>query len=265
VNYYTVLGVGKAATPEEIKKSYRQLALKNHPDRNPDDPESEGKLKKINEAYAVLSDIKKRDSYDRFGIRDGRKRQGSGHRQVNVEDMFRNMATGFSWQTRHPTGPQRGSDIHIRLGVPLSVAVLGGKQTLDVSIMDTCNGCKGTGSTKFDVCAGCHGVGLSYFTSNGVSMSSTCRECGGLGKFSLEECGTCKGKRIMPATRKFTVTIPAGTAHGQQLALRGQGKSGVDGGDRGDAYVSVIVVYPTGLTEKDEEFLRKLDENTTKK
>ena len=259
MDYYSVLGVTKKASAEEIKKSYRKLALEHHPDRNPDDPGAEGKLKKINEAYAVLSDPQKRNSFDRFGIRD--RNSAPPPQPGNFNDIFRNMGVNFNMGGRQ-RGPQRGSDISIKYPVTLASAILGVSEHVDIGITDNCTDCNATGATKFDVCEECNGLGVSEFTENNMRMAISCRACGGMGKFALNVCDGCGGKKVSPATRSFDVTIPAGVHHGQRLALRGQGQSGVNGGPPGDAYITVLVVYPSNLTSEEETFLRGLDAKT---
>lgn len=258
MDYYSVLGVTKSASPEEIKKSYRKLALEHHPDRNPDDPEAENKLKGINEAYSVLSDAKKRSSYDRFGIRD---RSTPPPRSDNFNDIFRNMGVNFNMGGR-PRGPQRGSDISINYPVSLATAVLGATEHIDIRITDVCRDCQGNGATKFDVCEPCKGTGMTEFTENNMHMAMSCRECGGMGRFALDACDGCGGKKVSPATRSFDVIIPPGVQHGQRLALRGQGQSGINNGPAGDAYVVVNIIYPTGLSSEEKDFLRSLDAKT---
>ncbi len=259
MDYYSALGVTKSATAEEIKKAYRKMALKHHPDRNPDDPEAEGRLKEINEAYSVLSDPQKRVSFDRFGVRD--RTNVPPPQGFDFNDIFRNMGVNFNGRGT-PRGPQRGADINIKFPITLGTAVLGSKEHIDVHITDVCDGCSGSGSTKFDTCEDCKGSGATQFTQNNMNMSVSCRSCGGMGRFSLDVCVKCNGRKVMPATRSIDVTIPPGAMHGQRMVLRGEGQSGLNGGPRGDAYIVTLVVYPTDLTPEEQEFLRGLDVKT---
>jgi molecular chaperone DnaJ len=259
MDYYSVLGVVRTSSAAEIKKSYRKLALEHHPDRNPDDPKAEDKLKGINEAYAVLSDQQKRDSYDRFGMRA--QRRTSGPPPGDMAEAFRNMGFNFH-ATRRGGGPQRGQDISISYPVTLSAAVLGSEARIEMNITDNCSGCTGLGATEFDVCKTCDGQGLEKKVYNGMHVASTCHDCGGMGKFALNVCADCNGRKFVPAKRSLDITIPPGVQHGQRLALRGQGQSGINTGPPGDVYVTVVVVYPSDLTEEEKTFLRGLDAKT---
>jgi len=259
MDYYAVLGVAKDSSAEEIKKAYRALALKHHPDRNPDDPAAEDKLKGINEAYAVLSDAQKRNSYDRFGIRDQRR---SAPPPADMAEAFRNMGFNINFSGARDSAPQRGADISIKYPVTLASAMLGDTGHIEISLNDTCPDCKGSGAEKFDTCEECDGSGLKETMQGQMRMAISCRACGGMGKFILEACKKCSGRKVVPSTRSFDIAIPPGIRHGQRLSLRGQGQSGRNGGPRGDAYVTVDVVYPTDLTDKDKEFLRSLDAKT---
>ena len=258
MDYYAVLGVAKGSSADEIKKSYRKLALEHHPDRNPDAPDAEDKLKKINEAYAVLSDVQKRASYDRFGIRDQRRKQPP---PGDMAEAFRNMGFDFNFGGRQG-GPQRGGDISIQYPISIASAILGDKEHIEVSINDTCPKCVGTGAEKFDTCADCDGKGMVSFVHNNMRMANACRSCGGMGKFILDACKRCNGVKTVQSTRSFDVTFPPGIHHGQRMALRGQGQGGVGGGPPGDAYITVDILYPVGLTKEEEKLLRSLDAKT---
>lgn len=256
MDYYSALGVTKSATAEEIKKAYRALALKHHPDRNPDDPGAEDRLKEINEAYAVLSDPQKRSSFDRFGVRE---RTNAPPQGFDIRDIFRNAHFRGGG---NPTAPQRGSDISIKFPVTLGTAVLGSKEHIEVQITDACDGCSGNGATKFDTCEECKGSGATQFSERGMHMSVSCRSCGGMGRFALDVCGKCNGNKVIPTVRSLDITIPPGVMHGQRLSLRGQGQSGTNSGPRGDAHIVILVVYPTDLSSEEQDFLRGLDAKT---
>lgn len=253
MEYYEVLGVSKQASQDDIKKAYRKLALKYHPDRNPDSTDAEEKFKELGEAYAILSNEQKRKSYDRFGIRE----RGAGSVTVHpdLSDFLRRA--GFATQN----APQRGTDLRVRLGVSLAEAILGGKKTIELSFQDSCSDCDGEGATKFDVCEPCSGKGMTFHNLQGnMQVTQTCRSCGGIGKFPLDSCEVCKGQAVVFVTRSLSVSIPAGIKHGQKMSLRGQGPKGSRGGPSGDIIIMIQVSYPSNLNKEQQDFLRGLDE-----
>lgn len=253
MGYYETLGVSKGASAEEIKKAYRDLALKYHPDRNPDDAAAETRFKEVNEAHAVLSDPNKRQSFDRFGMRD----RGTGPGPSSgMEDLFSRFG-GFGF--KQPGGPRRGRDTLLEVRVPLSVVILGGKRTVSLSLKDPCSTCQGEGATEYDVCSVCSGQGMQEVTRGNMHSITTCRECGGVGKFPLNVCSDCSGDKFIVATRSFDVMVPAGIRHGQKIAMRGMGQQGVGGAPAGDVFLEVKVVYPKDLTDEQKSFLRGLD------
>lgn len=252
MDYYKVLGVSKTASADEIKKAYRKLALQYHPDRNPDSAEAEAKFKEINEAHEVLSDPQKKQSYDRFGLRD---RTVSQAPHPDVADFMRGFGFG-----RQQNVQRRGADIRAGVEVTLSEAVLGAKKTLDFSFMDSCLECQGAGATEFDVCKICNGAGLQQKQNGNMSTMFTCRSCGGVGKFSLNTCNSCNGECMVSTDKSLTVTIPTGVKHGQKMALGQQGQRGRNGGPPGNLVLIIHVVYPKDLTDEQKEFLRSLDE-----
>lgn len=261
MDYYKALGVSKTATPEEIKKAYRKLALDLHPDRNPDNATAEAKFKEINEAYGVLSDPQQRASYDRFGM----PKMPSGP-SINPTDfpgfdsLFHNF--GFSGM-RGPQGPERGNDVRSQISVKLSEAVLGCKKEISVSFPDNCSVCSGLGATEFTSCESCHGQGRIEVRADANSrMYNICRACGGMGKFPQNSCSSCRGSKRVQANKTLTVVIPPAVRHSDVLALRGQGQHGVAGGSPGDVHVRVLVEYPTNLTEEQKDFLRSICEET---
>ncbi len=259
MDYYEVLGVSKKASPSEIKKAYRALALEHHPDRNEGSEASEEKLKGINEAYSVLSDTQKRQSYDRFGIRDRGASPGPFTGSVDINEFMRRA--GFGGFRANQNAPQRGSNIEIQLPVKLSTAMLGGEKKLQFVLTDHCSPCSGRGATKFDVCSVCEGRGMvARQVSENTITSLTCRDCGGVGKFPLDTCEDCNGRGSASATRDLNVIIPAGIRHGERIAVKGQGQSGRNEGPPGDIHLIILVEYPTGLTQEQQDFLRKLDE-----
>ena len=254
MDYYKVLGVSKKASQDEVKKAYRKLALKYHPDRNPDNQEAEEKLKDINEAYETLSDPEKRQSYDRFGIRN---RSARANPPQDIFDFIRQSGFGGGFNSHH--GPQRGEDIKIRAAVSLSEAVLGGKKKLSFSIADTCSICEGAGATTFESCSICNGQGWTTEVKSNTQISYTCRSCAGRGRFPIDTCLSCNGRGVSQSTRALDINIPAGIKNGQTIAVKGKGRKGVKGGPPGDLYMMTSVEYPRNLTEEEKDFLRKLD------
>ena len=264
MDYYKTLGVEKSASQEEIKSAFKKLARKYHPDLNPDNPEAEENFKDVNEAYNVLSDPQKRQSYDRFGLRDRGGRASAP--PPDFHEWVRNeggMPFGFNIDGFvRQKGPRRGANVNLNLGVSLADAILGSSRDLRFSISDNCQDCNGTGATNFDVCSDCQGTGMQSVMRDNMHTMFTCRACGGVGKFPLDSCTVCNGKKVVQKERSLVVTIPPGTHHGQRLALRGQGQSGIDGGPPGDVYVQVMLVYPSSLSDEEKEFLRRLDAKT---
>jgi len=269
-DYYEILGISKDATETEIKKAYRKLAMKYHPDKNKED-DAEGKFKEISEAYAVLSDEEKREQYDRFGHAgiDGRYSQ---------EDIFRNADFGgfddlgdilgsifgrgggfggfggFGGQPRN--GPQRGSDLRYDLKITLEDAANGLDTTINVPRAEGCETCNGTGAkagTSPKQCSACHGSGQmtrARDTPFGRFMStSTCSACGGMGEIIDDPCPACKGTGKTKKVKKISVKIPKGADNGLRLKVRGEGEGGTRGGPAGDLYV-VVHVEPHELFER---------------
>lgn len=258
MDYYEILGVSKEASKDEIKKAYRELALKYHPDRNPEDEEAEAKFKQVNEAHSVLSDPSKRSSYDRFGVRDSNSRQSS-HSYPDIEEILNNFhRSGFS---ANPRSPRRGSNISINIQVSLSEAILGAKKKVQLSFQDLCSECGSRGYTKYDTCNNCAGSGMAIVDAgSNMRMMSTCPECRGVGEFQLDSCGECKGSKTVGVNIDITATIPAGITHASVLRLSNMGQTGPFGGPKGDMLLTVLVKYPVELTEEQEEFFRSLDE-----
>ncbi len=256
MDYYKVLDISKGASQDEIKKAYREKALEYHPDRNPDDTEAEARFKEVNEAHGVLSDPQKRQSYDRFGLRD----KGAGVAPPpDMGDFLRNF--GFRVDlTGRRQAPQKGPNLTRELVVSLSEAILGAKRKLRISFTGPCPDCRGSGATEFDTCGDCNGEGV-HAANHGGNMRtlSTCRSCGGVGKFPLNVCPECSGNCSVSVDRSLDVTVPAGIHHGQRMALRDQGPSGLNGGPPGDVVLSIRVKYPKNLTEEQQNFLRGLD------
>jgi molecular chaperone DnaJ len=242
-DYYEILGIEKGAAGDDIKRAYRQLARKYHPDVNPGDKDSEEKFKEVAEAYEVLSDDQKRTVYDRFGHNapgggasfDGFSGGGFG----DIFEMFFGQGGG-----RRGGGPQRGDDLRYDLEVTLEQALSGGETTVRVQRVETCEVCTGTGAepgTRPDTCVQCGGVGQVRQTQQTIlgtfQTMSACPRCGGRGQVVSSPCKQCTGRGRIRRAREIKVPIPAGVDEGMQLPLRGEGEGGVFGGPPGDLYV----------------------------
>ena len=255
-DYYEVLGLNKGSTDEEIKKAYRKLAKKFHPDVNPDDKSSEGKFKEVGEAYEVLSDKEKRARYDQFGhagVDPNFAAGGGGYggfEEVDFGDLFGSFFGGFggSTRTRNPNAPIRGRDVSYQLTLDFAEAALGCQKDITISRMEACEPCKGSGAAKDsspETCPNCKGAGTVRTTERtmlGVMQSTRpCPTCSGKGKIIKNPCTSCNGQGRVRKSKKLTVTVPAGIDHGQTFALRGQGDAGQNGGPAGDANITVAV------------------------
>ena len=272
-DYYEVLGVSRQATDDEIKKAYRQLAKKYHPDLNPDDKEAEAKFKEAGEAYEVLSNADKRRKYDQFGFAGvdpnyGADAGGAGAAGFGFDDIgdifesFFGGGAGFggfggSTRTRNPNAPIKGGDVNVTIPLSFMEAVKGCKKTITIKRLEVCSDCGGTGAQKgsaVEICPDCSGTGQETVRSRtpfGVMQSTrTCSRCGGRGKIIKEPCKKCGGKGRVRVTKQLEVNIPAGIDDGQTFLVRGQGDHGVNNGPAGDVAVTVTV-RPDPLFERD--------------
>lgn len=255
-DYYEVLGVDKNADDSEIKKAYRVLAKKYHPDINPGDKEAEAKFKEASEAYAVLSDHEKRQKYDQFGHAafDGSGGAGAGGFDFNFEDMgdifgdiFGGMFGGGRSQ-RNSNGPQKGANLRTSVRVTFEEAAFGCEKEIELTLKDECTTCHGTGAkagTTPVTCTKCGGKGQIVFTQQSlfgmVRNVQTCPECKGKGKIIKEKCPDCYGTGYKSSRKKIQVSVPAGIDNGQSIRIRGKGEPGINGGERGDLLVEVVV------------------------
>ena len=255
-DYYEVLGVDKNADDAEIKKAYRVLAKKYHPDTNPGDKEAEAKFKEASEAYAVLSDHEKRQKYDQFGHAafDGSGGAGAGGFDFNFEDMgdifgdiFGGMFGGGRSQ-RNSNGPQKGANLRTSVRVTFEEAAFGCEKEIELTLKDECTTCHGTGAkagTTPVTCTKCGGKGQIVFTQQSlfgmVRNVQTCPECKGKGKIIKEKCPDCYGTGYKSSRKKIQVSVPAGIDNGQSIRIRGKGEPGINGGERGDLLVEVVV------------------------
>lgn len=265
-DFYEVLGVSKGASDDEIKKAYRKLAKKYHPDVNSGDKKAEAAFKEVGEAYEVLSDAQKRARYDQFGHAGvdpsygaGPGGFGGGFEDIDLGDLFGSFFGGFggSTRTRNPNGPIRGRDIALTLSLAFEEAALGCDKDIAIPHLETCESCAGSGAKKGtspDVCATCGGTGSIRATERTMlgtmQVQKTCPHCGGKGKTIKDPCTDCSGSGRVKKQRKLTVTVPAGINHGQTFTLRGQGDSGLNGGPAGDANITVSV-RPDPVFERD--------------
>jgi molecular chaperone DnaJ len=244
-DYYEVLGIAKDASADDIRKAYRQSALKNHPDRNPGDAEAEGRFKEATEAYQVLSDDDKRGRYDRFGHAglEGVPDIGGGDIFSHFQDIFSEFFGGFGGQRRgQGRGPARGQDIRVQQRLTLKDAMLGCKREVPLRTPVMCEECSGSGAkpgTKRKQCGTCGGVGQVSTSRGFVMFTQTCPECSGEGSVVKTPCTACKGAGAVEKQRKVMVSFPAGIDGGQRLRVPGQGMAGHQGGPSGDLYVDV--------------------------
>ena len=268
-NLYEVLGVSKDATPDEIRKAYRKLAIKYHPDKNPDDEKASKKFKEISDAYEVLSDKEKREAYDNRGM-SGVHEQGF-HGFENSDDIFSHfgdifggMRGGPQTSPRYrqpPQQPKRGRDLRFLVKLEFLQAVLGGKRDIHAPVLATCDDCQGQGTTGGEPhpCDSCHGSGQvqrrAQQQGGFFSISSACPACGGTGQLRGPLCKTCNGDGRINRPRQLAVKIPPGTSTGQTLRLSGQGEAGRFGGPNGDLLVEVEVL-PHGEFSRDGSDIR---------
>jgi molecular chaperone DnaJ len=257
-DYYEVLGVDRGATEEEIKKAYRKLAVKYHPDKNPGDKAAEEKFKELGEAYEVLCDAQKRAAYDQYGHAafDPRTRAGGGggFRGGGFHDpfeIFREVFGGgsifeelFGGERSDPSGPQRGADLRYDLEITLEEAVLGCEKQITVSKLDACDTCHSSGAepgSSVRVCSTCGGRG-QVLSSRGIfSIAHTCPRCEGAGRVIEKPCRACRGAGRREKTSKITIRVPPGVDGGARLRSAGNGEAGLRGGPAGNLYVVLHV------------------------
>ena len=258
-DYYEVLGVSKDADEATLKKAYRQVAKKYHPDMNPGDAEAEKKFKEASEAYAVLSDPEKRRQYDQFGHAafDGSAGAGGGYGGFDFNgadfgdifgDIFGDLFGGGRRGGRANQGPMKGMNIRKSVRITFEEAVFGCEKELDVVLKDPCPKCNGTGAkpgTSPETCPKCGGKGQVVYTQQSffgtVQNVQTCPECNGSGKIVRDKCPDCRGTGYIASKKKIKVSIPAGIDNGQSVRIREKGEPGVNGGPRGDLLVEVVV------------------------
>ncbi len=273
-DYYEVLGVAKTATADEIKSAYRKLAMKYHPDRNPDNPEAKEKFTEISEAYEVLSNPEKRQRYDQFGHQGVNFGPGgfdfgrdfSHFQDVDLNDIlgafFGGMGGGFSGfnfgggrsrRREDPNAPQRGDDMTFRLDIDFEEAVFGSQRELDLTLPTQCEECHGSGmapGSRRVTCSTCGGAGVVISGSSIFQVRQTCPRCGGQGSVVEKPCRKCRGSGHVTKPQHITLKIPGGVDTGSRLRLPGKGGGGVRGGEPGDLYV-LISVRESEIFERD--------------
>jgi molecular chaperone DnaJ len=259
-DYYEVLGVNRDASDEDIKKSYRKLAMKFHPDRNPDSPKSEEQFKEAKEAYEVLSDAKKRAAYDSYGHAgvDHSAAGAAGAGFSNFTDAFGDIFGDIFGGARGSRSQVfRGADLRYTLEIALEQAAHGFETKIRIPTMAECVTCKGSGAkpgSKAQTCPTCNGAGQVRMTQGFFSIQQTCPRCHGTGKIVPHPCTTCSGAGRVKNQKTLSVKIPAGVDEGDRVRLSGEGESGVNGGPAGDLYVQVHI-KPHPVFQRDHDDL----------
>lgn len=259
-DYYNILELDRNSTEADIKKAYRRLALKYHPDRNPGDRSAEERFKEINEAYACLSDPQKRSNYDNFGTAEG-VGAGFGFGGFNdftssFGDIFGDMFGDFTGRRR--TRPIKGQDLRYDMEINLKEAVFGTEKKINIPRWQNCSTCNGTGAKPGKapvVCETCKGTGQTKLQQGFFTIARTCGRCGGEGKIITDPCVTCKGQGKVRRERTVSLKIPAGVDTGIRLKVTGEGEIGSHGGPPGDLYVVIHVAPHPFFRRKDNDLL----------
>lgn len=253
-DFYKTLGVEQSASADEIKKAYRKLAMKYHPDQNKDNPDAENKFKEINEAYDILKDEQKRAAYDQYGSAafDGSMGGGgmgggfggAGAFSDIFEDMFGDFMGGGGGRGGRSSGPRRGNDIQYTMEISLEDAHNGKEAKIKIPVNDTCEGCNGSGAASGSGstnCSTCNGQGRIRQQQGFFTVERTCPTCNGQGTIIKDPCKSCNGQGRVQKNKTLKVKIPAGVDTGRRIRLSGEGEAGVQGGPKGDLYVLLVV------------------------
>ena len=265
-DYYEILGVNRDSSEEDIKKAYRKLAMKYHPDRNPDSKDSEEKFKEAKEAYEILTTAEKRKAYDAYGHAGVNPQMGGMGAGPGGPEGFGGFAEAFGdifsdifggGQGRGRSSVFRGADLRYNLEVSLEQAARGTETKIRIPTMETCETCQGSGAkpgTKPKTCETCHGSGTVRLSQGFFSIQQTCPTCHGSGKMITDPCATCHGAGRLKKHKTLAVKIPAGVDEGDRIRLSGEGEAGVNGGPPGDLYV-VIHMKEHGVFQRDGDDL----------
>ncbi len=241
-DYYEVLGVNRDASADEVKKAFRRVAMKHHPDRNPDNKQAEEKFKEAQEAYEILSDDEKRNNFDRFGHAAANQSSSGGAAFSDIfGDVFGDIFGGGS---AGRGAPARGSDLRYDLHLELEDAVRGKTVEIEIPTMETCIACGGSGARKGSspkTCSSCQGAGQVRMQQGFFSVQQTCPKCRGRGQMITDPCGECHGQGVQEKRNTLSVKIPAGVDTGDRIRLSGKGEAGPQGGANGDLYVQIGV------------------------
>jgi molecular chaperone DnaJ len=264
-DYYEILGVDRSVSEAGLKKAYRKIALKDHPDRNKGDAAAAERFKEAAEAYAALSEPEQRRIYDQYG-HDGLRGRGVAGGGVDARDIFEglfghgglsDLFEGFFGGGGRRAGPRQGSHLRVGVRIPLKEAFKGTERSITIKRHEHCGECRGSGAragTAPEICATCRGQGRVQRSQGFFMMQSPCPACRGVGQVIREPCGACRGSGVQPQTRDLGVRIPAGILSGSQLRVPGEGEPGEQGGPRGDLYC-VVEVEDHPLFERDGDDL----------